>query len=317
MKKIKQIFKRILMMIPTLIGASLVIFLLANLIPGSPVDAYVTENTTPEDLVRLTEKFGLDEPIHIRYVSWLTAALGGDLGNSFRSGQAVTEMIASRIGPTLLLAACALTLSLMISVTLGVLAARRPYTAIDYIASAMAFLGSGMPSFFLALLFVYLFSVTLGWLPNSGMYTNAAEANFQDIFLHMIQPTLVLAITLAGGNIRQTRSAMLEVLSEDYVLVARAKGLKKDIVLIRHAFRNALIPIITSAGLTVTSLVGGAIVTEQIFGWPGMGTLLMTSITFRDYPTIMGVTLYITVAIMLVNLIIDIVYGLLDPRVKV
>ncbi len=316
-KTLKYIAKRIAFMLPILIGVSLIIFLLSNLIPGSPVDAFIDENTTPADLERLTAKFGLDQPMPVRYLKWLAASLQGDFGNSFRSGQAVSSMIASRIGPTLLLAASALVLSLIISVTLGVLAACKPYSPVDYVASGMAFLGSGMPAFFLGLLSIYVFSVKLRILPNSGMYTSASTATAKDIFLHMIQPTLVLAISLSGSNIRQTRSAMLEVLGEDYVLVARAKGMRKWTVILVHAFRNALIPIITSFGLTITSLVGGAIVSEQIFGWPGMGSLLMTSIKFRDYPAIMGITLYITVGIMLVNLVVDIIYGLVDPRVRI
>lgn len=316
-KTLKYIGKRILFMIPILLGVSLIIFLLSSLIPGTPVDAYINESTTPEQIAKLTEKFGLNEPLPIRYWNWLVSTLQGDLGNSFRSGQPVAEMIGERIGPTLLLAGLALAVSLLISTTLGVLAAWKPYSVIDYVASGMAFLGSGMPAFFLGLISIYLFSVRLGILPNSGMYTNAAAADFGDIFRHMIQPVLVLAVTLSGSNIRQTRSAMLEVLGEDYILVSRAKGMKRNVILLKHAFRNALIPIVTSAGLTVTTLVGGAIVTEQLFGWPGMGTLLMTSIKFRDYPAIMGITLYITIGIMLVNLLVDIIYGLIDPRVRV
>lgn len=316
-KTLKYIGKRILFMIPILIGVSLIIFLLSNLIPGSPIDAFIDENTTPADIERLTVKFGLDQPLPVRYWNWLLASAQGDFGNSFRSGQSVASMISNRIGPTLLLAFSALGLSLVISIVLGVLAACKPYSIIDYISSGMAFLGSGMPAFFLGLLSIYVFSVKLGILPNSGMYTSASSANFKDVALHMIQPTLVLAITLSGGNIRQTRSAMLEVMGEDYILVAKAKGMHRWTVILGHAFRNALIPIITSFGLTITSLVGGAIVSEQIFGWPGMGSLLMTSIKFRDYPAIMGITLYITVGIMLVNLVVDIIYGLVDPRVRV
>ncbi len=177
-KTLKYIGKRILFMIPILLGVSLIIFLLSSLIPGTPVDAYINESTTPEQIAKLTEKFGLNEPLPIRYWNWLVSTLQGDLGNSFRSGQPVAEMIGERIGPTLLLAGLALAVSLLISTTLGVLAAWKPYSVIDYVASGMAFLGSGMPAFFLGLISIYLFSVRLGILPNSGCDTNAAAGGF-------------------------------------------------------------------------------------------------------------------------------------------
>ncbi len=316
-KTLRFVVKRILLMIPILLGVSCIIYFLSNLIPGSPVDAYISENTTPEQIEELRVRFGLDQPIYIRYWNWLTECLKGNFGFSYRTGSAVTQMLATRVGPTLLLAAVALGLSLIISVVLGVSAACKPYSFVDYLASGISFFGSGCPVFFMALVAIYIFSVQLGWLPNSGMYTTAANKNFFDVLLHMIMPSTVLAISLSGGSIRQTRSAMLEVLNEDYVRTAQAKGMTKRVVILRHAFRNALIPITTQVGLTVTSLVGGAVVTEQIFGWPGIGSLLMTSIEFRDYPAIMCITLYITVAIMLVNLVIDVIYGLLDPRVRV
>ena len=317
MRTLKFILKRVLLMIPIIFGVSIIIFLLSNLIPGSPVDAYISETTTQAELERLTAKFGLDQPIFVRYWNWMLAAVQGDFGYSFRAGTAVSKMVTARIGPTVLLAAVALIISFIISIFLGVLAACKPYTAIDYVASGVSFLGAGVPVFFLALVSIYVFSVKLGWFPTSGMYSSATNRGGMDLLAHIVQPACVLAISLSGSNIRQTRSAMLEVLAEDYVQVARAKGMKKGTVIMRHAFRNALIPIATQAGLTVTMLVGGAVVTEQIFGWPGMGTLLMTSIKFRDYPAIMCITLYITVAIMVVNLLVDILYGLLDPRIRV
>lgn len=313
---LKIVGKRLLLMVPVLLGVSVVIFFLANMIPGSPVDAYISETTTPEEIARLEERFGLEEPVPVRYWNWLLSCLKGDFGYSYRTGSAVTGMIASRIGPTLLLAATALIISLLISTILGVVAACKPYGVADYIASGLSFLGSGVPVFFLALLSIYLFSVKLGWLPNSGMYSSGGNRDFWDMLKHIIQPSVVLAISIAGSNIRQTRSAMLEVLNEEYVKVARAKGMPRRTVIFRYAFRNALIPIVTQAGLTVTMLVGGAVVTEQIFGWPGLGTLLMTSIQFRDYPTIMCITLYITIGIIIVNLVVDIIYSILDPRIK-
>ncbi len=316
MKILRFTAKRILLMIPVLLGVSIVIYFLSNLIPGSPVDAYITETTTPEDIIRLQERFGLDQPIYVRYWNWLVSCLQGDFGFSYRTGTEVAELLVSRIGPTLLLATMALSVSLVISLCLGISAACKPYSPIDYISSGIAFVGSGFPGFFLALLSIYLFSVQLGWLPTSGMATSASNMQLGDILLHTIQPTMVLAISLAGSNIRQTRSAMLEVLNEDYVRVAEAKGMHRRTVIFRHALRNALIPITTQVGLTVLNLVGGAVVTEQIFGWPGIGTLLITSIKFRDYPTIMCITLYITFAVLVVNMVVDIIYGLLDPRVR-
>lgn len=312
----KFLLKRILVMIPVFFGMTVLVFLLTNLTPGSPVDAMITPEMTPADIQALYVRMGLDKPLYIQYLLWLGRLFQGSLGYSFRTGMEVIRVIGERVGPTLLLTGAALFLSIVLGVVLGVLAACKPYSAWDYAASGLSFIGAGVPTFFLALVFIYVLSVRLQWLPTGGMYTNASVKGWLDIAKHLLQPAIVLAITMTGGYIRQTRSAMLEVLGEEYIKMARAKGLREKTVLYSHALRNAMLPIATQIGMSVPFLVGGAVVTEQIFGWPGMGSLMVLSITYRDYPVIMGVTVYITFAVMLVNLLMDIVYALLDPRVR-
>ena len=312
----KFLFKRILVMIPVFFGMTILVFLLSNLTPGSPVDAMITPEMTPADIEALYVRMGLDQPLHIQYIKWLGRLFQGSLGYSYRTGTEVIRVIGERVGPTLLLTGVALALSILIGVVLGVLAACKPYSLWDYLASGLSFIGAGVPTFFLALISIYLLSVRLKWLPTGGMYTNANVRDWLDVAKHLLQPAVVLAITMTGSYIRQTRSAMLEVLGEEYIKMARAKGLREKAVLYSHALRNAMMPIATQIGMSVPFLVGGAVVTEQIFGWPGMGSLMVLSITYRDYPVIMGVTVYITFAVMAVNLLMDIVYALLDPRVR-
>lgn len=312
----KFLLKRVLIMIPVFLGMTVLVFLLSNLTPGSPVDAMITPEMTPADIDALYVRMGLDQPLYVQYFRWLGRLFQGSLGYSFRTGTEVMRVIGERVGPTLLLTGVALGLAIAVGVVLGVLAACKPYSAWDYAASGLSFIGAGVPTFFLALIFIYLLSVRLQWLPTGGMYTNASVKDGWDVLKHLLQPAVVLAITMTGGYIRQTRSAMLEVLGEEYIKMARAKGLRERAVLYSHALRNAMLPIATQIGMSVPFLVGGAVVTEQIFGWPGMGSLMVLSITYRDYPVIMGVTVYITFAVMAVNLLMDIVYALLDPRVR-
>ena len=312
----KYIIKRILVMIPVFFGMTALVFFLSNMTPGSPVDAMITPEMSVEDVEVLRHRMGLDQPVYVQYVKWLGRMLEGNLGNSYRTSNPVIKDIGERVVPTLILTLTVLAVGVVVGVTLGVLAACRPYSIWDTLASGLSFVGSGMPGFFIALLLVYCFSVKLGWLPTGGMYSNAGTRAFGDLARHMVLPTISMAMASAGNYIRQTRSAMLEVMGEEYVKMARAKGMREPVVLYVHALRNALLPIVTSIGMSVPGLVGGAVIIEQIFGWPGMGTLMVLSVTYRDYPVIMGITMYITIAVLFTNLVMDLLYSVLDPRIR-
>lgn len=312
----KYLLKRILVIIPVFFGMTLLVFVLSNLTPGSPVDAMITPEMTAEDIEALYHNLGLDQPLLVQYVKWLGRMLQGNLGYSFRTGKLVMSDIGERIGPTLMLMGFTLLTAIVIGVSLGVVAATKPYSIWDYLASGLSFLGAGIPGFFAALIFIYFFAVQLRLLPTGGMYTNAGSANTADLIRHMVLPVLASAFGSIGNYIRQTRSAMLEVLGEEYVKMARAKGMRERVVQYRHALRNAMLPIATAIGMSVTAMIGGNIIIEQIFGWPGVGSLMIMSINYRDYPVIMGVTVYIALAVMAVNLLMDILYAVLDPRVR-
>lgn len=313
---IKYVVKRILVMIPVFFCMTALVFFLSNLTPGSPIDAMITPEMGAEDVELLRQRMGLDQPIYVQYFRWLERMLTGDLGNSYRTSNPVIKDIGERIGPTLALTLTVLAVAVVTGVTLGVLAACKPYSLWDTLASGLSFVGSSMPGFFIALILVYCFSVKLGWFPTGGMYTNANTHNFADLARHMVLPTVSMAMASAGNYIRQTRSAMLEVMGEEYVKMARAKGMRERTVLYIHALRNALLPIVTTVGLSVPALVGGAVIIEQIFGWPGMGSLMVMSVTYRDYPVIMGITMYITIAVLITNLVMDLFYAVLDPRIR-
>ena len=312
----KYITKRLLVMIPVFFGITIMIFLLTNLAPGSPVDAMITDTMTPEDIEELRVSMGLDQPLYVQYGKWLGRLFQGDLGYSYRTKTSVISVVSERIAPTLLLNGMVLLLSVVLGIFLGVLAAYKPYSVWDYTASGLSFIGAGVPTFFIALVFIYLFAVKWNLLPTGGMYTNASNKTFAEACRHMVLPTAVMTISMVGNYIRQTRSAMLEVMGEDYIKMARAKGMREKRVILLHALRNSMLPIVTCIGLSVPFLVGGSVVTEQIFGWPGLGSLMVLSVTYRDYPVIMGITAYISIAVMLINLIMDLLYGILDPRIR-
>lgn len=312
----KYILKRVLIMIPVFFGMTGLVFFLSNMTPGSPLDAMITPEMNATDIAALEHSMGLDQPIYVQYFKWLGRLFQGNLGYSYRTSQDVVRVIGERVGPTLILTLTVLVVAIVVGVSLGVLAACKPYSLWDTLASGLSFVGSGVPSFFVALILIYVFSVKLGWLPTGGMYTNANTHTFADLARHLTLPTLSMALASAGNYIRQTRSAMLEVMGEEYVKMARAKGMPERVVLYVHALRNAMLPIVTTIGMSVPGLVGGAVIIEQIFGWPGMGSLMVLSVTYRDYPVIMGITMYITIAVLFTNLLMDLVYAVLDPRIR-
>ncbi|MDF2609552.1 MAG: peptide transporter permease [Lachnospiraceae bacterium] len=312
----KYIIKRLLIAIPVLIGITIFDFLLMNLAPGSPLDLMRNPMVSDMALELKAESLGLNQPIYLQYLQWMQELLHGNLGFSMITYQPVSSLIATHIGPTILLMGVSLLLGLFIAVPLGVLSATKQYSKVDYTAVTASFLSISIPSFFLALFLIYIFTVRLNWLPSSGMITMGGEGGFLDVIQHMILPVTVLTVAVAGRNIRYVRSSMLEILEQDYLRTAKAKGVKKFYIISKHAMRNALIPIITVIGMEIPVVFGGAVIIEQIFSWPGMGLLTMSSILSRDYPTIMGLNLVAAIIVLTANLVTDIAYSVVNPEIK-
>jgi peptide/nickel transport system permease protein len=314
------ILRRVLIAIPVLCGVTLLAYLLVDLAPGDPVTALVDPATRaelgPEWVELRKEQLGLNDPAPVRYVLWLREVAQGNLGFSMISGQSVAEQIQARIGPTLLLMGTAILLGTLIGLPLGVFSAIRQYSALDYLTTVGGFLAISTPSFFLGLGLVYLFAVRWQLLPSSGMRTLGVEGSGVDLLRHMILPVTVLAFAQIPLVMRYARSTMLEVLRQDYVTTARSKGLAERIVLLGHAFRNALIPLITVLGLTLPEILSGAVITETIFQWPGMGMLAVRAVAARDYPLILGTILVTATMVLVSNLLADLLYAAADPRIR-
>lgn len=314
---LKYIARRLLIMIPIMLGITVLVYMIASMCPGSPLTMLLQDpQISAADIEAARARYGLDQPVIVQYFRWLQNCLSGNLGYSFRTGEPVTKLIAERIGPTLVLTLTGTGIAMLLAIPLGVLAACRPYTGFDYVASGLSFLGAASPSFFVGLIFIYLFAVKLGVLPTGGMYSDLSAKALGDYIRHLILPASVLTFAQMGMYIRQTRSSLLEILGDDYVRTARAKGLKENSVVIRHGLRNALIPVVTQFGLSIPTLIGGTVVIEQVFSWPGIGTLMVFSIQARDYPTIMGITVVIAFVVMIGNMLIELLYGILDPRIR-
>lgn len=313
----KYIIKRLLIAIPTFLGITFLAYMILSMAPGSPLDALLADpRITPAELARRKESLGLNRPAVVQYFTWLWAFLHGDLGYSFSTHRAVSDMIGERLPITMLLAGSALVLALIISVPLGILAATKPGSARDYVASGFSFASVATPGFFLALLLIYIFNVKLKVLPSGGLFDSEGTKTNAMLFRHLILPCVVLALGHVGSWVRYMRSSLVEVMQEDYIKTARAKGLRKLQVYMRHGLKNSLIPVVTVVGMSIPSLVGGAVITEQVFNWPGIGSLMVKAISQRDYPVIMGVTVIIAVAVLITNLITDLIYGVLDPRIS-
>jgi peptide/nickel transport system permease protein len=314
----RYLLRRLLIAVPSLLGISIVLFVVLALAPGDPFGELASNpNVPPEVGAALRAKFGLDDPIALRYLRWLVAMLNGDWGFSFVSRADVDTLILQRLPATLFVIGSALVLSLLIALPIGVFAAVRPYSIFDQIASTLAFIGFSLPTFFTGLLFILLFSIYLDWLP--FVYRTDIAATgwhwYWEEFKQAVMPVSVLALALGASWTRYVRSAVLDVIRLDYVTTARAKGLPELIVIVKHVVRNALIPVVTLVALEMPALFGGAIVTEQIFRVPGIGSLLISSILANDTPVIMAVTFVFACLVILFNLIADILYGWLDPRI--
>lgn len=313
----KYIVRRLLLGILTFFGITVIVFFMSYLAPGSPLDYLLADPTiSAEELTRRAAQLGLDRPVYVQYFSWLGQLLQGNLGFSYRTYRSVSEMIGERLGNTLLLTFSSLFLAYLVAIPIGIHSARKPYSTSDFVSAAGALIVMALPGFFVGMFFIYLFSAKLGWLPMSGMYSSNASRSVADLLSHLVMPAVCLAMQQIGNLMRQMRSSMLEVLSEDYIRTARSEGLSERRVVYTHALRNALTPMVTLFGSSLPFLVGGAVVTEQVFSWPGIGGLMVSSITTRDYPVIIGITVVVAVAVLVGNLLVDITYGILDPKVR-
>lgn len=312
--------RRLLIGAGMLLALSMLIFVMLRLTPGDPIDAYIDPNVpmSPSDLAELRATLGLDQPLPVQYLAWLQQALTGNLGYSIqRPDQAVLGLVFSRVGPTVLLMGTAIVIAIIAGIATGMISAVRRNSPADVFFSVFAVTGISSPPFLSALVGLYLFSVYFNWMPSGGMLTPGHDFSLLDLIHHLILPASLLALAQTALIMRYMRGSMLEVLNQDYVRTARAKGVTEFWVITKHALRNALLPVITLIGSTIGLAIGGAIFIESVFNWPGMGLLMVTAVENRDYPVIMGSTLVIGACVIVVNLLTDLAYAAVDPRIKV
>ena len=309
------IFKRIFMTIPVMVVVALFVFLLLRLSPGDPAAVIAGDYATAEDVQKIREKLGLSEPIVVQFVTWLGSLIQGDLGTSIFSNKPVTELIAQRLEPTLMLALTTIIFSILVAVPLGTIAAFRAGSWIDRLVMLFSVGGFSVPVFVLGYILIYYFSITWRILPVQG-YRSPFEDGMLPFIQHIILPTLTLSVIYIALLARMTRASVMEVLEEDYILTARAKGLSEVKILMRHALGNAAVPIVTVIGIGIALLIGGVVVTESVYNIPGLGRLVLDAVLARDYPIIQGLILFFSLIYVLLNLIIDLTYTLFDPRIK-
>jgi peptide/nickel transport system permease protein len=309
------IARRLALAVPTLILVSVFTFSLQKLLPGDPVLTLAGEERSPEVLAMLRHRYHLDDPAPVQYLHWIAGVLHGDLGVSLKTDQPVTQMIGQKLPITIELAVLAMGIALVIGIPSGVVAAVRKGTATDFAANVVALAGISVPSFWLGVLMILLFAVKLHWLPASG-FAPLWDAPLQNLRT-MLMPALVIGTALSASLMRHTRGAMLAVLRADYIRTARAKGLLAPAVILKHAFRNALVPIVTLVTLLFGELIGGAVLTEQVFTIPGFGKMIVDAVFTRDYAVVQGVVLCVACAFVVLNLLADVLYGLINPRVRV
>jgi peptide/nickel transport system permease protein len=311
---IAYILRRLVMLVPVLIVVGVVVFGLVHLTPGDPAAVILGDRATPEDIARLRNQLGLNDPLPVQFVRWFSNVLRLDFGESIFLGEPVTQALLNRVQPTVLLTLYALSFQVLIGIPAGVFAAVRYNSPLDRALTVIAISGSAIPTFFLGILLILIFAVRLRWLPSGGYvpFGEDPAAHFKGMLL----PAFALGFSAAGLLARLVRSSMLDVLREDYVRTAFAKGLPEQLVIVRHALRNALIPALTVIGISIGALLGGAVVTETVFTIPGMGRLVVQSIARRDYPVIQGAIIAIAMTYVLVNLVVDVLYVYIDPRVR-
>ncbi|QOY37416.1 ABC transporter permease [Anaerobacillus isosaccharinicus] len=310
------IIRRLIMMIPILFGISLISFAIMYAAPGKPAVMDLDPSISVEDREKQMEKLGLNDPPHIQYLNWMGNVLKGDFGTSFTKKQPVKDMILDRLPNTLILMVFSTILAVIIAIPFGVLSATKQYSKLDYGVTITSFLGLATPNFWLGLMLIMLFSVQLGWTPVGGVSTLGAEFSLLDRLHHLILPAIVLATADMAGLTRYTRSSMLEVINQDYIRTARSKGFPERTVIYKHGLRNGLIPIITIFGLMLPTFIGGSVIVESLFSWPGIGKLFIDATFERDYPVIMAITMFGALLTVIGNLIADILYAVLDPRIE-
>ncbi|MDR7521310.1 MAG: ABC transporter permease [Armatimonadota bacterium] len=311
----RYLLVRVLQGAALLFIVSAVIFLIVHSAPGGPA-ILNNPDVDPQTAQAIARDLGLTDPVPVQYARWVGRAIRGNLGRSYQHQIPVVELIANRIPNTLILAGTALALAVLAAIPLGVISAVRRYSAVDYVATVGAFFGVSIPTFWLGIMFIVLFSVTLGWLPSAGMRTAGVATGVGDLLRHLIMPAVVLSTFPLAQLMRYARSSMVEVLGQDYVRTAQAKGLAPGRVLGVHALRNALIPVVTVLGVIIPRLLSGAVITETIFAWPGLGRLAVDAAVTRDYPVIMGLTMTTAVLVIVCNLLTDVAYVSLDPRIS-
>lgn len=310
----RYVLRRLLLMLPVALLVAVIVFALIRLTPGDPVLVYAGEEKDPVALDALRHEYGLDQPMPVQFVSWLGHALRGDLGRSLRTRQPVTEAILERVPATLTLGVTALLLSISIALVVGTVSALKRNSPLDLLATGFTIAGVSLPNFFLGLILILLFALVFRLLPPGGYVALASDP--ADGFRHLILPAITLATASTAVNLRQVRSSLIDVFGEDYIRTARAKGLPGAAIVVRHALKNALIPVVTIFGLQIGAILEGAIITESVFSWPGVGRLAVDSIAGRDYPVVQAIVLLSALSFMASTLIVDVLYAWLDPRIS-
>ena len=321
----RYLLRRLLLSVPVIFGITLINFTFIRLAPGDPVSMMIppelletggAQDLSPEWRQEMEARLGLDKPIPVQYVVWLGEIATGNFGRSISTGRAVLPELSLRLWPTLKLMGTALSISIVLGIVAGAISAMRPYSWFDYASSLFAMLGVSVPNFFQALLFIYVFSIVLHLLPTSGMATLGMPPSLWDSFVHLVMPAVVLGTSGAASIARYTRSSLLEVLRQDYVTTARSKGLAEKAIVLRHALRNGILPVITIISLQLPQLFGGSVIIEQIFYWQGMGLLAIKAVLERDYPVIMAFNLMSASMVLAANLLADLAYAVADPRIR-
>ncbi len=310
---LRYILTRVVTLVPILLGVSVIAFLIAQLVPGSPIEAMVGLEADQQTVDTLKAKYGLDRPVYEQFAIWLEHVVQGDFGRSIQTRKPVATLIAQALGPTAQLSLAAIVISLVIAIPAGITSATRKNTVFDYVATFSALAGLSLPSFWLGILLILSFSLAIPILPSSGI--GAWSPNPWQAIRHLILPSVTLGLALAAATMRMTRASMLETLEQDFVRTARAKGLANWTVIYKHGFRNAIMPVVTLLGIQMGQLLGGVVVTETVFAWPGLGKLTVDAIFARDYPIVQGAVLTMALLFVVINLVTDVVYTLLDPRI--
>jgi len=312
----RYVVRRLLLLVPVLVGVSIIIFMVLHLSPGDPAEIMLGSQATQADLERLRAELGLTEPLYVQYVHWLGLVVRGDLGRSIWMKRPVLPEVLGRFKATLVLTGAGLALSTVVGLALGIVSAIRPNSLLDRLSAVASLFGASMPVFWLGIVLMVIFALWLGWLPASGMFSPYGGGDLRDLLVHLALPAVTLAAASVTIIARLTRSTMLETLGQDYIRTARAKGVVERTVVLRHGLKNALVPIVTVVGVQAGYLLGGAVLTETVFAWPGVGTLMVQGILARDFPLVQGCVLVVALSFVLINLAVDLLYAWLDPRIR-